>query len=91
MKPIEVGCMAMIIYTKTDDFGKIVTVTSKDNKTDSPEYWSDCWFTNPRPTRVDSIREKWLLKIDDPDIQKQIEGETVIWNGEKVPVTGVIS
>jgi len=80
MKPIEAGCMALTHSTLLpENSGKIVKViryigTLEDYR--APKRWEiDCVFKCIYGGTVNSLGEAMLMRIDDPDIQKQIESE----------------
>ena len=88
MKPIEPNDIVLIIAG--DEFtGRVCTAIEKVMCSGGTG-----WRLDPsilRESEEHVIMECGLKRLNDPDIQKQIEEETVIWNGESIPVTGVIS
>ncbi len=90
-KPIEAGCKAMIICCSNlpDLNGAIVAVISLDGVFGG-KYWTDGrtwkeWKIKSSLYGIGHVAEKILMRIDDPDIQHQIEEET------KIPVFASIS
>jgi len=79
-KPIEAGCRAIIIDSNSKARGKEVTVLFKI--IDDAEFYG-YWATDldvikygcPPYVEYDAKQEHSLLRIDDPDIQNQIESE----------------
>lgn len=78
-KPIEKGCLAMITYAPNFPHwvGCIVQVHECVGKVDTTYPNSIYWrIDNPDSERRATVcAEEDLLRIDDPDIQKQIESE----------------
>ena len=78
-KPIEAGCKAMLLYSCSEvPFGSIVDVTRefpageihKGRRTKHENMW-----LFEIGDREGASHEKYLMRIDDPEIQKQIESE----------------
>lgn len=74
-KPIEPGCLALIL-DGCEFTGQIRTAVSKEYSSSS-KAWG--WRMDPPLSRPGvfemGIIEEGLMRIDDPDIQKQIETE----------------
>lgn len=81
-KPIEPGCMALIIYLKCPEAGKIVQVGQKLNQVDFRTNMVDIWQIDqtitwisrsddgrgpPVPTPLPFCPEQYLMRIDDPE------------------------
>ncbi len=71
-KPIEAGCMAMLVNMPFSDFnGEIVHVVKYIGNV---AQYLDVWeISEYKRGACESV----LMRIDDPDIQKQIESEKV--------------
>ena len=78
-KPIEVGCKAMIIECSNypHRVGSIVTVIGDLGIWTYRTVKMQAWNTD-MPGPDSGTADKNLMRIDDPDIQKQIEQETKI-------------
>ena len=81
-RPIEAGCLAMVVPPACIDVGKVVQVIKLmppkesifiENYKDGLDHWflSDGYVAN----------EQCLLRVDDPDLQSQIENEQETVNG----------
>lgn len=85
MKPIEADCLAMIIEYASDFFGERVRVIGRNpDFTDIDSDYDGEWFIDlPKvagdgkaaPSNCWSADTCQLMRIDDPDLQKQIESE----------------
>ena len=77
-KPIEAGCMAVVIRSgeQPEWVGIVVTVISRGSPWRPNEnYWK---INIPTKSNDCYCLERGLLRLDDPDIQHQIEQETKI-------------
>ena len=72
MKPIEAGCLAMI--TGGDFIGQVVQIYSFVGKPVPWSTYNDCWAISGDNV----ITESKLMRIDDPDLQKESEQELVV-------------
>ena len=88
-KPIEAGCLAVVIECSSDFFGEIVQVVSINPLyAESPDEVGKWILDLPNvaadgldaPTHGWSADSDQLLRIDDPGLQKQIESEKELEN-----------
>ena len=76
-KPIEPGCLAIVTNSIWSQFiGVTIEVVSYIGEAEklNGDKLHDQWEIAFKGTKY-VIRESWLMRIDDPDIQKQIESE----------------
>lgn len=80
-KPIEPGCLAMIVGGDPSWFGDVAEVIEKYPAgyygIGLTIYHADPWMIICEDRKV-VAETAWLLRIDDPDIQTQIDRERVL-------------
>ena len=85
-KPIEAGCRAMVIHSVAGNNGIVVTVIEYHPEIITNHkgavYSIGSWLTDTALTCFGGVNrncfvpEKQLMRIDDPDIQDQLEEES---------------
>lgn len=83
-KPIEAGCLALIVDADSEAFGRMTQVIGKNPNHQLDPGGEGYWYIDlprepldgqPAPDGYWSADNNQLLRIDDPDIQNQIESE----------------
>lgn len=77
MKPIEAGCNALILRSPNHPEWEWLTVeVIRRGSAEEQKDFNDFWLVDiPEDPANCFVREPCLLRIDDPDLQKQIERE----------------
>ena len=83
MKPIEAGCQAItygcLMPANNNKVVKVIAFVGESKPFTGRDLWvTDLYAYTTKGSLTNLIRERRLMRIDDPDIQKQIEGETPI-------------
>ena len=81
-KPIEAGCLAILVNMPDGKFEgwevKVGSYIGEHYPYKGSDYWKVTPIDHAMPLGIDgTCHEKYLLRIDDPEIQKQIESEMV--------------
>lgn len=79
-KPIEAGCLAILVNMPQGRYEgwrvRVGSYIGKHPLFQGGDYWKVAPIDHSTPPGIDgTCHEKWLLRIDDPEIQKQIESE----------------
>lgn len=80
LKPIEPGCLAVIIRSKAGNEGKVVRVGNYLGKVigfGGDNRWEiDITLKTNLEKLCNHVREEWLMRIDGEDFSHEVEEET---------------
>lgn len=81
LKPIESGCLAVIIRSKAGNEGKVVRVGNYLGKVvgfGGVNRWEiDIILRTDKGNTCNHVQEAWLMRIDGEDFSHEIEEETL--------------
>lgn len=77
LKPIETGCLAIIIRSTAGNEGTVVTIGKflghVEGYAANNRWEIDKWIPSNKNKLINHVRENWMLRIDGEDFAKEDE------------------